>query len=273
MPNYDIYDKGLQQLIDDVETSIDENELSKIISAEVYLFIKNNFNISKGAFILDTDSIKALKSFTNKINEGVTSNENYKKSVLNFLTKVKLLGDYQEKFFNKNGQQITKNEVSVGQQIVIDELIEQYTQNGLNENLIEPVKKMLRRSILGKGTYEVFSKSVKKMIPENLQRFNSTTVKAGIDGYQSVINKKLYEKFADKTTHIRVTNTIINTTSKQCRMCIEDYNREVPIKEFDKIFEVAKENGLIEGTNLKNLSINKLHFGCRHQFYPIIKVN
>ncbi|MFA9213892.1 MAG: hypothetical protein ACEQSR_08605 [Candidatus Methylacidiphilales bacterium] len=272
MPNFEKYEKDLQALIDSAENDIDVKELSKIIASEVYSYIQSNFNINKGIITLDTNTISALQKFTTKLNEAITNEKTYKKSVLNFLTKVKNIGDFQEDFFTKSGTPVSKNELSVGQKIVIDELLSQYTENGINEKVIEPVRKMLRRSILGKEGVKTFSNSVQKLVPQNLQRFNTTTVQAGVDGYQSVINKKLYEKYKTKADAIRVTNTIIATSSPQCRMCVIDYKGEVPINAWPKIFEVAKKNGLIDGTNLDNLAVNKLHWGCRHSFYPIIKV-
>lgn len=272
MPDFDKYEKDLAKIADELNKSIDDNKIAGIFSNEIVKYIDKNFNTQKGILVLDVQAIKALKKFTNTINKSVTSNANYEKSILNFLTVLNKSNHLRLDFFNEVNTPLSKAEVSAGQQIVIDELLNQYMEQGINNDIINPAKRQVQAAVLG-GFDK--NKTVEEITNANIARvekFNKANTEAADDGYQSVINKKLYEKYADKITHIRVTNTLIKTSSPQCRLVVNDFNREFKLSDWPEIEKLARGNGLIKGTTLANLAVNKLHYNCRHGFTPIIKV-
>ena len=41
-------------------------------------------------------------------------------------------------------------------------------------------------------------------------------------------------------------------------------------EDWPKIKKIAVDNGLIPGTTWENLPLNKNHWGCRHEFTPVV---
>ena len=74
-----------------------------------------------------------------------------------------------------------------------------------------------------------------------------------------------------------MSGSLIDTSSLQCIMGIEegkDTGGYLTNAQIDALLVVARNNKraeLIEGTTRENLDINKFHWGCRHEFTPMIR--
>lgn len=270
--NQDKYEDQLQKITEQLQGEISTDELSRLIRTEALKYISKNFNTKKGAFDLDADAIKGLKSFNTELKKAIINSANYQKSVLNFLNRFRNIHGESEGFLKEAGTPVSKNDIKPEQQIIIDELIRSFEDTGIQKDILDPIREELKNKILARDKVSAFESALSTIIPAATGNYTKNSAITAADSYQAVINKKVYDKYKNKITHIRVVNTLIKTSSPQCIKAVRDYKGEVPLSAWPQIFRIAKENGLIPGTTLENLAVNRLHYRCRHQFYPIIKV-
>ena len=94
------------------------------------------------------------------------------------------------------------------------------------------------------------------------------TAQQGVDAYSGAINKRLLESFDYDA--LLMTGSLIDNSSPQCKYVVEELGGRISESDWPKVKAIAEKNGLIDGTTFDNLPQNRLHWGCRHSFYPII---
>jgi hypothetical protein len=95
------------------------------------------------------------------------------------------------------------------------------------------------------------------------------TAQQAADSYSGAINKKLLETF--KYDGLLITGSLIDTSSPQCRYAIVDLNGRISRDNWPEVVaHSTAKYPLILGTTFDNVPINRLHWGCRHSFFPII---
>jgi hypothetical protein len=104
------------------------------------------------------------------------------------------------------------------------------------------------------------------------QYLGQTAIQA-VDSYTGSINQQIAKEF--KTTGYVISGSLIETSSKQCVYAVETSdNGYLDYSDWKKVLEIARNNSkarLIPGTTIETLPLNKLHWGCRHDFTPLIK--
>ncbi len=256
--------------------------IEKDIVNSSFSWLVNNLDIKKGMFVVTEDLPALLNQFVDTITGTLLSNKSYEKNLSNYLSDLDIIGknikDFQISF---NGVDYEKAGIKQVQKAVIDTTIDQYTENGLNTHFAQPLKDLIYRNVLtgldvpqAKQYLNEYILSGKDQSGK-LGQYLTQTAQQGVDSYTGAINTKLAQTF-DYTGYI-ISGSIIKTSSTQCKYAIDhSKNGYLTNEDWQKVFAIARENKkapLIEGTNLNNLDINKLHWGCRHLFTPVIIIN
>jgi hypothetical protein len=240
----------------------------------------DNLKIQKGQVQPDTELTQAMNDFVGAVNSIINGDGTFNSKLTQFLSDLSKIQANNKRFhITTNKFNIETAGVSEIQKTVVNEIIDQYTGNGLNSNFTVPLRDLIYRNILGgmnmreaRGVLQNYIMSGKDNSGKLSQYLNQTAQQA-VDSYTGMINQQLQKEF--KFTGYIISGSLIVTSSAQCVYAIQHSDSGyLSFKEWQKVLAIARANGrapLIEGTNIANLPINKLHWGCRHDFTPIIQ--
>lgn len=246
-------------------------------------WLVDNLEIKRGGVIplIEENLVDAMNDFVGAALNIVRENKGFQSRLTQFVTD---LGNIQK---NNREFHVTTNKFDINtagvnavQKSVVEAAIEQYTGNGLNTGFVEPLKDNIYRNILAGANMQDVKTVLKNHILSGedktgkLGQYLEQTAQQAVDTYTGAINQQLVEEF--KFTGYIISGSLIETSSKQCIYAVEESDNSggyLPMKEWEEVLAIAANNPkakLIPGTNLKNLPLNKLHWGCRHDFTPVI---
>ena len=270
MPNNPIdteKDKALKAIFPKVD------EMSATAYAIFLKSIEDIFDFKAGKFVVEKNFIKQLNKLTVQVLDLLQSEPKFTGPVSQF---VKRLTPVSEAItdFQKSTNNIKVPAYETAKKVVIDEIIDKMLDNGLNAEFVQP----LRDIVYQNATTGISLKDAKIQIKEfisgggdksgKLGSYLEQTAQQGVDAYSGAINKRLLETFDYDA--LLMTGSLIDNSSPQCRYVVEELGGRISESDWPKVKEIAEKNGLIDGTTFDNLPQNRLHWGCRHSFYPII---
>lgn len=249
--------------------------ISEQLSDSIIEWALEKLSFTKTEINIDEQSLKALLTFDSHVTSALVNNPTYKTSVTKFvqsLPRVKyLVLDFQTFF---NDIKFIKNLVSPNEKLVVNEIIEALTGNGLNAGFIQPLRDLIYRQIAAGSSQRQLTAIIKEWVigDKNMGHFGSyvtQTAQTAVDAYPAMINKKLMQTF--DYPYLLMTGSLIKTSSPQCRRVVNVYDGVISRKTWSTDIEpLADRNGLINNTNFDNVTFNKLHWGCRHEFTPLM---
>jgi hypothetical protein len=273
---YEEYIKKLQELKLRAERSIVGQlpSIEKLAYQLMVDFVDNNLDTQGGKIVPNTQALLALNKFADDYLGAFTAAEKYKGAIGGYLKNFKSLGDLMIEFQSSNKVDIKQARIGAVQEIVVAEIVNRYSENGLNPGFVQPLREILFNNITG-GVNKVeamaqlrdYIQSGKDQTGK-LGRYLEQTAQQGVDSYTGAVNTRIMQTF-QVDTYI-MSGSLIATSSKQCRFAIEELGGIIDRKDWPKLKELAEKDGLIEGTTFDNLPINKLHWGCRHEFTPVV---
>ena len=244
------------------------------LAYEVFLkSIEDIFDFKAGKFVVEKNFIKQLNKLTVQVLDLLQSEPKFTGPVSQF---VKRLTPVSEAItdFQKSTNNIKVPAYETAKKVVIDEIIDKMLDNGLNAEFVQP----LRDIVYQNATTGISLKDAKIQIKEfisgggdksgKLGSYLEQTAQQGVDAYSGAINKRLLETFDYDA--LLMTGSLIDNSSPQCRYVVEELGGRILESDWPKVKAIAEKNGLIDGTTFDNLPQNRLHWGCRHSFYPII---
>lgn len=240
----------------------------------------DNLEIKRGEITVDEDLSRSMDEFVRAVVQIVNSNKVYTSKVTSFLSD---LGDIQKNniAFHATTHNFNINTAGVRevQKTVVEEVINQYLDNGLNSHFAAPLRDGIFRNILAGANMRQVREVLRNYIigdqdtSGKLGQYLNQTAMMAVDSYQGAINQQLKATFT--FTGYIISGSIIHTSSKQCIYAVDHAEHGyLSFKDWETVLQIARENPrarLIEGTNIDNLPLNKLHWGCRHDFTPTIK--
>ena len=244
------------------------------LAYEVFLkSIEDIFDFKSGKFVVEGNFIKQLNKLTVQVLDLLQSEPKFTGPVSQFVKRMPnvsgAITDFQK---TTNGIKVPAYETA--KKVVIDEIVDKMLDNGLNTAFVQP----LRDIVYQNATTGISLKDAKLQIKEfikgggdttgKLGRYLDQTAQQGVDAYSGAINKRLLETFDYDA--LLMTGSLIDNSSPQCRYVVEELGGRISESDWPKVKEIAEKNGLIDGTTFDNLPQNRLHWGCRHSFYPII---
>lgn len=237
-------------------------------------WIDDNLDTRNGSFVPNDRAVVALNNFSDVYTEILTELGDYKGSVGRYLKNFKDLKTTIEDFHKSQGMNMKRANLGSVQEIVINEIINQYSENGLNSNFVQPLRQLLYENVVnGLSKKEALGK-VKEYIQGGkdasgkLHRYLEQTAQHGVDSYEGAINTRIMKTFDLET--LIMSGSLIDTSSPQCKYAVNTLDAIIDRKDWPKLKSIAEKNGLIEGTTFDNLPFNKLHWGCRHSFTPAV---
>lgn len=273
---YEEYIKKLEELKRQAEQSILSQlpSIEKAAYQEAVDFFDKNLDTKGGRLVPDEAALLALNKFTDDYLGAFTSNVKYTGPVGSFLKNFKEIGQLMLDFQKSNGIDLKKANIGPTQEIVVAEVINQYSENGLNPGFVQPLRQIMFNNIAGGVNKMDALAQLKDYIASGkdqtgkLGRYLTQTAQQGVDSYTGAINTRIMQTFQIDT--MIMSGSLIKTSSPQCRYAIEQLGGIIDRDAWPELKKLAEENGLIEGTTFENLPINKLHWGCRHEFTPAV---
>lgn len=235
--------------------------------------IETNFDIKGGAIVGGKDFIKQLNKLTVEVLDLIQSEPKFTGPVGQFVKRFtpisEAITDFQK---DVNGIKVPPYEAA--KNIVIDETLDKMLNNGLNQNFVQPLRDLIYQNVTGGLSLAEARTQIKEFIQGGkdvtgkLERYVEQTAQQAVDAYSGIINTKLLETF--EYDGLLITGSLIDNSSPQCRYAIEELGGLITRENWPEVEKIAKKHGLIEGTTFDNLPLQKLHWGCRHSFFPKI---
>lgn len=237
-------------------------------------FIDANLDTQNGRLVANDRAARALNNFTDLYLAALTELSDYQGSVGQYLKNLRdmqsVIQDFQA---TDQGLDLRRANLGAVQEVVINEIINRYTENGLNPGFVQPLRQVLFNNVVS-GTNKLDAKQeLRDFIVSGkdstgkLSRYLEQTAQQGVDSYTGAINTRIMQTFGVNT--MIVSGSLIATSSAQCRFVINELNGLIDREDWPEVESIAGDE-LIEGTTFDNLPFNKLHWGCRHEFTPAV---
>jgi hypothetical protein len=266
-------------LIESLKTLFEKRVIAVVPDLEDYAYsaliewISENLDTSRGNLIASEETVAILNDFDNSFLRVLNGMREYKGAVSSLIKDLPKISNAMQAFQEKvNGISWAAAEVGPVQKLVVNEIINAYTDNGMNAEFVQPVRDLLYQNIVA-GTSVKETKAILKDYvksddaPSKLSRYITQTSQQAVDSYSGAINKKLMDTF--KYPYLQMSGSLIKTSAPQCVKGIKEFDGLIDVATWENVIKpLAEKNGLIAGTNFKNLPFNKLHWGCRHEFTP-----
>lgn len=278
IPEYIANLQRLKQLAVDNWGNLTEVERQVFDSSFDWLL--DNLQIKKGEITVDEDLTKSMDEFLSAVVSIVNDNKGVESKVTSFLSDLKNIQKNNIAFHaTTNNFNIDTAGVKEVQKTLVNEIINQYLGNGLNSHFAAPLRDNIFRNILSGANIKQVKEVLRNYIlagkdgSGKLGSYLNQTAIQAVDSYQGAINQELKKTFT--FTGYIISGSLIETSSEQCVYAVENSDHGyLTFKQWETVLQIARENKkakLIEGTTIDNLPINKLHWGCRHDFTPVIK--
>lgn len=237
-------------------------------------WVDDNVDVKNGRLVYDERVLLALNNFVDQYLGAFTQSQVYTGPVSSYLKEFKPVGDLMQDFQRSQGLPVQKANLNAVHEVVVNEIINRFSENGLNAGFVQPLRSLLFNNITGGlnktqalGQLRDFIESGKDTTGK-LHRYLEQTAQQGVDSYTGAINTRIMQTFQINT--MIMSGSLIETSSIQCRFAINELHGIIDRDEWPELKELAETDGLIEGTTFDNLPFNRLHWGCRHEFTPAV---
>lgn len=265
-------DKAKKRAVDALNSRIDE--MGRQAYAILLKAIENEFDFKGGKIVTDKNFVKQLNKLTIEVLDLLQKDPKFTGPVSQFIKRMQPISeaitDFQQ---SVNGVKVPAFETAKA--IVIDEIVDKMLNNGLNQKFVQPMRDLIYQNATGGLSLSDARIQIKEFIAGGgdvsgkLGSYLEQTAVQAVDAYSGAINTKLLETF--DYNGLLITGSLIDNSSPQCRYAIEVLKGRITRENWSQVEAIGKKfNGWIEGTTFDNLPDNKLHHGCRHNFYPII---
>lgn len=270
------YIKRMEELKAQTERSVIQTlpSLERQAYQLVLDYIDSNVDVQNGRLVANERAGRALNNFTDIYLGALTELSDYQGTIGQYLKNLRDIASVMRDFNRVDqGLDIRKANLGATQELVVNEIINRYTENGLNPGFVQPLRQLLFSNIVsGTNKMEAMHELRENIIgnketPGKLWNYLEQTAQQGVDSYTGAINTRIMQTF-DMDTMI-VSGSLIATSSTQCRFVVDELNGLLDREDWPEVESIAGEE-LIEGTTFDNLPFNKLHWGCRHEFTPAV---
>lgn len=244
-------------------------------------WLVDNLEIKRGTITVDEELSSVMDNFVKAVVNTINEAPPFQSTLKRFLQDLTTIQTNNKLFHSTtNNFNIETAGVNDVQKAVVGQIIDQYTSNGLNAHFAAPLKENVFRNILAGANMKEVKQVLQTYILSGkdksgkLKSYLDQTAQQAVDSYTGAINQQLMEEF--EFTGMIISGSLIETSSKQCVTAVnqaDDTGGYLTNKEWEEILTIARNNPkakLIQGTTIKNLPLNKLHWGCRHDFTPVI---
>lgn len=227
-----------------------------------------------GRLVANEQALRFLNTFVDQYLGAFTDAKPYKGAIAGYLKNLKSLEQLLSDFHKSQGLNVKVANIGAVQEIVVNEIINRYSANGLNPGFVQPLRQLLFNNISGGTSKGDALRQIRQHIQGGkdstgkLHRYMEQTAQQGVDSYEGAINARIQQTF--KINTLIMSGSLIATSSPQCRKAINQLDGIIDRTDWPEIKALAEKNGLVEGTTFDNLPFNRLHWGCRHSFTPAV---
>lgn len=264
--------KTRQQIIEDAEKRLLEGvPKSKTQVFDSLTKLLTEFDKQGGRIQFNNETLKLINDATNRIYAALNKSgyDSRVKQYLKDFDKIKLSSIAEQK--SVNGLSVSERSLNNLQKSAIQQTQNILLGNGLEFNLIQPVKDVLIRAASTGMTIAQAELQLRNSLDANMQPYAETHARQAILSYDGMIQGRIQKDF--DLDGFSYEGSIIATSAGQCVRWAE--MGEIPIAEIDKELKWARDNegsvidghkvsALIKGTSRENFPINRGHWGCRH---------
>lgn len=273
---YEEYIKKLNKLKEKAERAVlaDLPSIEKMAYQIAADYVDSKLDTQGGKIVANEAALRALNNFADDYLGAFTKNETYKGVVSGYLKNFKDISNLMTEFQKGQGLNVQQARLGFVQEIVVAEIVNRYSANGLNPGFVQPLRQILFNNITGGTNKTEAMAKLREYIDSGkdktgkLGRYIEQTAQQGVDSYEGAINTRINQTF--KINTMIMSGSLIATSSPQCRYGIEKLGGIIDRGDWPRIKAIAEKNGLIPGTTFDNLPISKFHFGCRHSFTPVV---
>lgn len=265
-------DKAKQKVIDELKSKLPKMEAA---AYEILIsVIEENLIIDEGKIITSAAFVKQLNKLTVNVLDLLQKDPSFLGPVSRFVKRMPQIAEAITDFqLEANGIKVPAMETV--KKVIQDEVIDQMLNNGLNQAFVQPLRDLIFRNATSGLSLKEAKTQIKEFIKGGndvsgkLGRYLDHTAEQAVDSYSGAINKKLHETF--NYDGLLMTGSLIDNSSPQCKFVIEELKGTITKENWPQVVaHVGKNAQLVEGTTFENLPLNRLHWGCRHSFYPIM---
>jgi hypothetical protein len=266
----DNIDKAKQKATDVITSNVDE-----MGQAAYYIMLsalEKHFDFKGGKIVADKNFVKQLNKLTVEVLDLLQADPKFTGPVSQFIKRLTPISDVITDF-QKSENGITVPSFAVAKNIVIDEIINQMLENGLNENFVQPLRDLIYQNVTSGLSLKDAKENIKEYIKGGkdqsgkLGQYLEQTAQQGVDSYSGMISTKLLEQF--DYDGLLMTGSLIETSSPQCRFVREELDGKITRENWPQVKKIAEKHGLMPDTTFDNLPLHLLHWSCRHSFFPI----
>lgn len=265
-------DDAKQKAIDSLNARIDE--MGKAAYDILLKAIEQDFDFKAGKFEVNKDFVKQLNKLSVDVLDLLQREPKFTGPVSQFVKRLQPISE-EISSFQKQVNGINVPAFETVKKVIQDEIIDKMLDNGLNQNFVQPLRDLVFQNATSGLSLSDAKVQLKeyinggKDVSGKLGRYLEQTAEQAVDSYSGLINKKLLENF--EYDGQLITGSLIDNSSPQCKYAIEKLGGKITRENWpDLVAHVGQKFPLVKGTNFDNLPQNKLHHGCRHNFYPII---
>lgn len=242
----------------------------------------------EGNILSNVENLKLIGTIRNKL-EKIILNEDYLKNVGNYVQAFDAVTALQIQYFQEfNNKFRPKKTLKIVQDLAIEATLNSLTEAGINVNVLEPVKELLKANIIGGGNISDLMEGLRKRIVSDgndlgaLERYTKQITTDALNQYSAQYHNTVSEDLG--LEWYRYIGSLI-TTSRE--FCIYLTKKEWVHK--SELPEIVKGNidghkcqlnkktglplGMISETNEGNFMIFRAGYQCGHQFFGVPTVS
>ena len=257
------------ELFDDKQNKELSNEFVKIIEG----VIAKNVDIIGGAPTQTETTVGIAKESIRKF----TQTKAYKESLMKFTYDTEKIVKNRLDAYGNEKMYVTRKEINAPLNMAINEYLATMEEFGLNTQFNQPIRKLILEGIRLKKPLSEINKSMNELIKgksDNVglfERYAKQNAQTAATAYSSIVDQVITDKYEERVKGYLVIGTDIETSTPQCKKCVE-LGRRISIETMkNTIIPLAIENGFT-GTvkDVYKIPTLKLHFGCRREFIPLL---
>lgn len=267
-----VFDDIFSGLFNEKESEDLSKEFAKIVNG----VLAESLDIVGGVPIQTETTVNIARRSIKKF----TQTKAYRDSLMKFTYDTEKLVSSRIDKYSKEKMYVTRKEINKPLSMAINEYLSTMEEFGLNTQFNQPIRKLILESIRLKKPLSELAKSMNKLIlgekenPGLFTKYAKQNAQAAAIAYSSIVDQKITDKYEDRIKGFMVVGTDIETSTPQCKKCVE-LGRRISIETMKKvIIPIAMENGF-PGTekDIYKIPTIKLHFGCRREFIPLLTEN
>lgn len=255
--------------------------IQKIMYETLQPLIKN-LEVKDGKLLNNVQNLKLIGELKNKL-ENIIINPEYKKSVNDFVDGFTAVSNLQQEYFKQFGQQYkAKKTLPIIKELAVESTINDLVGQGMSNNIIDPIRKILNENITTGGNYAKFQEQLRNHILTNdtgegtLERYTKQITTDALHQYNAQYHDAIAQDL--NFTWGRYVGSNITTSREFCILLTQLQwvnKKDLPVIIKGNIdghkCKLSKTTGLplgmIPDTNADNFKVRRGGYNCGHQFF------